>query len=223
MSARPSGSPASAAAASRTARRGILGVVEHQQRRSVARARPRRRSPDAVGDFATAGVEDRDALAPTSAASSATSRVLPIPDGPQTITQTTRPRAPAPSACAASEARARARRAAASRPRAATGSSTIGGGASRRGSWARICSCRRFSSGPGSTPDLFDQGLARLAVGVERLGLAAVAVEGEHPLRVQALAERLLGDRGARRPARSPRRGARRRESASIASSIARR
>ena len=27
-----------------------------------------------------------------------------------------------------------------------------GGGASRAGSWARICSCRRLSSGPGSTP-----------------------------------------------------------------------
>ena len=63
MSARPSGSRARAAAASSTARRGVLGVVEHQQRRSVARGglgdgRQRR-----LGDFAAAGVEDRGALA----------------------------------------------------------------------------------------------------------------------------------------------------------------
>ena len=41
---------------------------------------------------------------------------------------------------------------------------------------------------------MFDQGFARLAVGVEGRGLAPVAIEGQHPLRVKALAQRLLGD-----------------------------
>ena len=41
---------------------------------------------------------------------------------------------------------------------------------------------------PGLDPDLLDQRLSRLAVGLERLGLAAGAIEGEHPLGVEALA-----------------------------------
>ena len=44
--------------------------------------------------------------------------------------------------------------------------------------------------------DLLDQGGARLPVGLERLGLAARAVEREHPLRVQALAQRLPREQG---------------------------
>ena len=48
--------------------------------------------------------------------------------------------------------------------------------------------------GPRLDPDLFDQRLAGLAVGVERLGLAPVAIEGEHALCVQVLSQRLLGD-----------------------------
>ena len=45
---------------------------------------------------------------------------------------------------------------------------------------------------PGLDADLLDQRSARLAVRLQRLGLAAGAVEREHPLRVQALAQRLL-------------------------------
>ena len=45
------------------ARRGILGVVEHQQRRSVARGGLGDGRQRALGDLATAGVEDRGALA----------------------------------------------------------------------------------------------------------------------------------------------------------------
>ena len=48
--------------------------------------------------------------------------------------------------------------------------------------------------GAGLDADRVDERVARLAVGLERLGLAAAAVQREHPLRVQALAQRLLGD-----------------------------
>ena len=41
--------------------------------------------------------------------------------------------------------------------------------------------------------EVLDQDVAGAAVGVERVGLAAGAVEGEHQLRVQALAEGVLG------------------------------
>ena len=46
--------------------------------------------------------------------------------------------------------------------------------------------------GAGLDADLLDQRRARLAVRLQRLGLAARAVEREHALRVQALAQRLL-------------------------------
>ena len=42
--------------------------------------------------------------------------------------------------------------------------------------------------------DLLDERRARVAVGGERLRLAAVAVQREHPLGVQVLAQRMLGD-----------------------------
>ena len=67
-------------------------------------------------------------------------------------------------------------------------------GGSSDGSWRRIASCRRRSSGPGSTPIASTSAVARLAVGVERVGLPAAAVQRQHPLRVQPLAQRLLGD-----------------------------
>ena len=63
MSARSSGSRARAAAASRTRGRGVVGVVEHQQRRSVARAGLGDGRQGGLGDLAAAGVEDRGALA----------------------------------------------------------------------------------------------------------------------------------------------------------------
>ena len=48
--------------------------------------------------------------------------------------------------------------------------------------------------GPGLDPDLLGQRLARLAVGLQGLGLAPGAVEGEHALGVEALVERVLGE-----------------------------
>ena len=46
----------------------------------------------------------------------------------------------------------------------------------------------------GLDPELLDQRPARVAVDVERLGLATRAVEREHELAAQALAQRVLGD-----------------------------
>ena len=45
-------------------------------------------------------------------------------------------------------------------------------------------------------PDLLDQRAARAAIGLERLGLPAAAVQGKHQLAVEVLAKRLLGDGG---------------------------
>ena len=54
----------------------------------------------------------------------------------------------------------------------------------------------RAQLGTGLDPDLFDQGAAGAAVGLECVGLATAAVEREHQLRAQVLAKRLLGDGG---------------------------
>ena len=47
---------------------------------------------------------------------------------------------------------------------------------------------------PGLDADLLDQGLARLAIGIERLRLPAGAIESEHPLSVEAFVQGLLRD-----------------------------
>ena len=46
---------------------------------------------------------------------------------------------------------------------------------------------------PRLDADLLDQRVARVAVGLERVRLAAAAVERQHPLGVQALAQRVVG------------------------------
>ena len=46
--------------------------------------------------------------------------------------------------------------------------------------------------GAGLDPELLDEHLARVAVGLQRVGLAAAAVQREHQLRVQPLAPRVL-------------------------------
>ena len=69
------------------------------------------------------------------------------------------------------------------------------GGRSSDGSCWRIACSRRWSSGPGSRPELLDQNAARVLVGLERLGLAARAIEREHQLAPAAFAERLERDR----------------------------
>ena len=45
-------------------------------------------------------------------------------------------------------------------------------------------------------PELLGERAPRLVVGLERLGVAARAVEGEHQLATRSLAQRLLGDQG---------------------------
>ena len=49
----------------------------------------------------------------------------------------------------------------------------------------------RWSSPAGLDPELLDEDLARVAVGLQRVGLAAAAIQREHQLRVQALAPRV--------------------------------
>ena len=119
---------------------------------------------------------------------------MPIPDGPQTITQTTRPSRARPQRVRSQSKLALAsgeqRRAALELHRQLDDR--------RRCVEARVLGqdllLQALELGARLDPDLFDQGLARLAVGIERLGLAPVAIEGEHALRVQALSQRLLGD-----------------------------
>ncbi len=49
--------------------------------------------------------------------------------------------------------------------------------------------------GAGLDPDLLDQRPVRIAICLHRLGLPSGAVEGEHTLSVEALAEGVLGDK----------------------------
>ncbi len=62
---------------------------------------------------------------------------------------------------------------------------------SSESSWRRIAASSSRSSGPGIDAELLDEGLACSAVGGERVGLPARAVEREHELRARALAQRL--------------------------------
>nr|WP_300019436.1 hypothetical protein [Pseudonocardia sp.] len=55
---------------------------------------------------------------------------------------------------------------------------------------------QRAHLGPGLDAQLRGQPAAQPAVGVERLGLPAVAVEREHELRPRAFAQRMVGDHG---------------------------
>ena len=194
MSARPSGSRARAAAASSTARRGIFGVVEHQQRRSVARAGLGDGRQRGLGDLATAGVEDRGALALDLGRELGHQPRLADPrrppdhhaDDPALARLAPARAQPAKLALAPGEQR----RAALELHRQLDDR--------RRCVEARVLGedllLQALELGARLDPDLLDQGLARLAVGIERLRLAPVAIEGEHALRVQALSQRLLGD-----------------------------
>ena len=61
------------------------------------------------------------------------------------------------------------------------------------GSCLRIASCSSRSAGLGSIPSSSTSSPARLAVQLKRLGFAPAAIQGEHPRRAQALAQRMLG------------------------------
>ena len=58
---------------------------------------------------------------------------------------------------------------------------------------------------PGLQAELLDQGLAPRPVGLERLGLAPGAIQRQHQLAAQPLAQRMLGARAPRAPGRAPR------------------
>ena len=75
------------------------------------------------------------------------------------------------------------------RLRRATSSRLLAAGSSA-GSWRRIACSRRFSSSLGSRPSSSASSLPRGAVGVQRLGLPARAVQGEHQLAAQPLPQR---------------------------------
>ena len=79
------------------------------------------------------------------------------------------------------------------RRRRAAGAERRAGGSSA-GSCRRICSWRRVSRRAGLDPELGDERAARVRVGGERLGLPAAAVEREHQLSAEALAQRLARD-----------------------------
>ena len=58
--------------------------------------------------------------------------------------------------------------------------------------------------GAGLDADLLDQHIARVAVGLERLGLTPGPVQGEHALGVQPLGQRMLGDEPLELPDQLP-------------------
>ena len=132
----------------------------------------------------------------TSSASSAATRVRPIPGGPVISTSSPRPPA-ARSQRASSQSSSAVRPRIAGRAAAASSSGSSAGCGVSRGSCRRIASCRSRSSGPGSTPSSPTSRSRASWIGVERLGLAAAAVEREHQLRGEALVRRVLGHQPA--------------------------
>ena len=81
--------------------------------------------------------------------------------------------------------------AAASRPAPRRPRGVQRAGAARLASWARIACWSRCSSGPGSRPSSCDQHAAASAYTSSASACRPAAVEGEHELRAEALAERL--------------------------------
>ena len=178
------------------ARGGVVGVVEHQKRRSVARAGLRYGRQRRLGDLATAGIEDRGALLLDLGREFAHQPCLADPrrppdhhaDNPALARPRPAPAQPVELALASGEQR-RA-------PLELYGQ--LDG--RRRRLEGRVLGqdllLQALELGARLDPDLLDQRRARLVVGLERLRLAPGAIEGEHALRVQRLSQRLLGDQG---------------------------
>ncbi len=74
----------------------------------------------------------------------------------------------------------------------ATRSVTVSRMVNRSGSWLRMRSSRRSSSGEGSTPSSSRTVLPGALIGAQRLGLTAVPVEGHHQLGLEPLPQRIL-------------------------------
>ena len=172
----------------------IVGIVEHQQRRSVALAGFGDGRQGGLGDLATAGVKHRRP--------GALELGRELGDEPRLAD----PRRP-PDQRADHSALARLRPAV---PQ--PGQLALPPGEQRRAALelARQLDDRRrriesqvlgedlllqeAQLAPGLDPDLLGERPVGLAVGVKRLGLAPGAIERQHALGVQALAQRLLGD-----------------------------
>ena len=130
----------------------------------------------------------------TSPASSAASRVFPIPPAPST-----RHEAPASGVRVAPRLAQHVELSLTARERRAR----VELGRQRLGFDARRVELRILAQdrvvqlaqrGSGLDADLLDQRRSRLPVGLQRLCLAARAVEREHPLRLQPLAQRVARD-----------------------------
>ena len=201
-------SSTSAASASSLA----VGVVHNEQRRAPRLARPANRGGDG---FRTAGRPSRTARERparcSSPASSAARRVLPIPLSPVTVIT-----APAPSRARSQRSRShpssRSRPTSASAAPASSSRGNSAGSNSRERSWRRIASCNPRSSAPGSTPTSSTSNRRAWRNASKRLGLAPTAIQRQHPLGAQVLAQRMLerpaprvrppGRRGGRAPGR---------------------
>jgi hypothetical protein len=130
-----------------------VGVVDHDQRAPPRLARPGDRRQRRLRGTGAGRVEDRRVRAVRLACNLRGQTRLPIPYAPAMVTS-----APAPAAARCQ--RARSPRSSRSRPisgddadaSSSCGSSAAAGSTSSEGSWRRIASCRRRSSGEGSTP-----------------------------------------------------------------------
>ena len=114
-------------------------------------------------------------------------RVLPLPARAGHRDDRARARrARAPSARAARRARRRGPRAACASAGSSSAAARPPAGGSSAGSWRRIAVVQRRAARARLDADLVEQPPARVAVGLERLGLAPAAVEREHQLRRRA-------------------------------------
>ncbi len=83
----------------------------------------------------------------------------------------------------------------------ATRSVTVSRLVNRSGSWLRMRSSRPLQLRGGIHPQLVAQILPGALVGAQRLGLAAVPVEGHHQLRLEPLPQRILRRQATNSPA----------------------
>ena len=192
-------------------RAGPVGVVDDHERRPGRLARVAQDAPGAPRGARRPPRTARGRRAAwTRAASSAASRLLPIPRAPVTVTSAPRPAAGALPACAQGASSS-------SRPANGVSPAVSSAAGSSAGTRARATGPGAGSrrGGPGAAararcPPPSTSALPRLAVDLERLGLALAAVEGEHQLPGQPLTVAVRGRRGAAARPRA-RRGGRRR------------
>ncbi len=171
-----------------------IGGVDDDERRPGRLSRPIEDFQGLARRAATGRVEDVAGTRWISPASSAASRLLPIPGGPLRVI-----RAPAPASTLSQRSRSRA----SSRPDPPTPAPPPG--RARAGARRRGPECKRVvlaqdrvlelaQLGPGLYADVFDEPPARVLESLQRLGLPTAAVESEHELTGELLAGRVVGD-----------------------------